>query len=184
MNTRNCGYTLIELIVTLSIALLLASLALQGISQLRRSTDSLFDKRIFIDALSLARTSAISQGRTITSCLSNDGRKCHRDAHVFMLVFADSDNSKTVDPGELIFQMTFIDQQASMKLRVSGGRHYIRFKATGTVKEFGSINYCPSHGDARHATRIILNLGGRLRLPLDSNGNGIPENKPGEDIQC
>ncbi len=184
MNTRNCGYTLIEIVVTLSIAVFLAGLALPGISHLRHNSDSIYDKRIFIDTLSLARSTAITQGRTITSCLSNDGLNCHRDARIYMLVFSDKNNDKTVNPGELISQMRFIDQQATIQLRASGGRHYIRFKATGMVKEFGRISYCPGHGDEQYATEIILNAGGRLRLAIDDNGNGIPETNTGIDMQC
>ncbi len=181
---NNDGYTLSELLITLSISALLTSAVIPAYAHLQREVISTSDKSKLIEAISLARTTAISQGRVITSCLSDNGQQCSRYGHKFIMVFIDGDDNKMASTSELIYRMAFSDTEASITLSVSGGRHYIRHKPDGTVKEFGNIQYCPAHLQAEYATQLIINYGGRLRLAADSNHNGIPENKQGVDIRC
>jgi type IV fimbrial biogenesis protein FimT len=73
---RQRGLTAIELVATLGIAALLATLAVPGFAGLRRSAGLSAAANELVWALHLARSSAGRQGVPATVCLTGDERTC------------------------------------------------------------------------------------------------------------
>ena len=93
------GVTLIELLITVAIVAILASLAAPSFR------DSLIRNRLsgynsdFITAINFARSESIKRGQTVTICRSSDGSSCAANGgwEQGWIVFTDNDGDGTVD---------------------------------------------------------------------------------------
>lgn len=78
-NTRHPGsrgFTLVELIATLTVAGILISLAVPSFSELMKNNRLITQANDFVTALNLARSEAIKRGSRVTVCKSSDEASC------------------------------------------------------------------------------------------------------------
>jgi hypothetical protein len=68
--------------------------------------------------------------------------------------------------------------------RASLARGYIEFEDSGATWQNGTLYYCPDSRDARHARALVLSHSGRSYLTVDSNGDGIREDRRGRNLRC
>ncbi len=73
---KNRGFTLIELVVTVSIVAILATVAIPSFRTLLVSNNTSSQANALVSALNLARSEAIKQSQTATVCVSADGATC------------------------------------------------------------------------------------------------------------
>ena len=95
------GFTLVELLVTLAIAAILAALATPGLQRLRARAAVVAAANQTLSGLHLARRLALATGRTTTLCPTIDGLRCSFDGHGWML-FANGTSGSDArrEPGE------------------------------------------------------------------------------------
>jgi type IV fimbrial biogenesis protein FimT len=79
------GFTLVELLVTLAIAAILAAMATPGLQRLRARSAVTIAANQALSGLHLARRTALATGRTTTLCATVDGRRCSFNGSRWMM---------------------------------------------------------------------------------------------------
>ena len=180
------GYTLIELLITLSIMSILLSFALPGFASMLRTVQSDTVMNSVVNAYQLARSTAISERKPVIFCAKADARTCGTDWTRGALVFADPNANRIQDNNERILADVAPPPTGSqLKMKAALNKQYLRFMGNGMLENTaGSIVYCPPGGTARNARNIIFSRNGRLRFGYDMNHDGIPENAEGQPLSC
>ena len=105
------GFTLLELLITMSLAAILLTIAVPSFRYVSNSNRIAGEVNGLLGDLQFARAEAIKEGRTVTVCVSNDGQSCANSTswQGGWIVFSDPTNVGVVDPGETIlrWQKTF-----------------------------------------------------------------------------
>jgi type IV fimbrial biogenesis protein FimT len=178
------GFTLLELLIGITILGLLLGIgvpALQDLQARNRASATLMNLQAL---LALARSEAMTQRREVTLCGTQDGSRCARDWQSQTLVFLDANRNRRVDAGEQLVARMDVTRRGSLHWRASGGRHYLRFRANGSVKEFGTFSWCPQAGEPQHGRAIIVSFVGRARAAVDGDGDGVVEDSRGDPLSC
>lgn len=180
------GYTLLELLTALTIMLILTTLALPSFSSMVRRTQGEALMYSLLSAAQLARSSAITRREPVVFCASADQHTCGDNWAQGAIVFADTNNSRTVDRDETILSTLPPTPEGSrLTMRASLNKQYLRYMSNGMLENTaGSWVYCPANGEARDARNLIFNRVGRLRFGYDKNRDGIPENAEGQPVRC
>jgi type IV fimbrial biogenesis protein FimT len=171
------GVTLIELIVTLAIAVILLSIAVPSFQSAMRTNRIAALTNELSGALQLARSEAVTRGRQVTVCksddVSDDTPTCNASAswQNGWLVFADDNQNSTFDAGERPLRVG--QPSAGTAVIASGGTdatnfaNYVSFTPTGQAK--GSSTTHPNEGTlticiAPDQRSIVINTVGRLHI--------------------
>jgi len=178
------GLTLIELVIAVTILGILLGTGIPSFQNMMKRSRSDADTERIAQTIRFARAFAISQNAEITTCFSDDLYACHRRAHKAIMVFKDKNLNRKADPGETLEFALLDDKEAQVLFNMSVGRHYIRHRPNGTVKEFGHITYCPGHNDVHYAKRLIISRMGRARNAKDEDSDGIVNAVDGDNVVC
>ena len=142
------GFTLIELIVTVTILAIIATIAIPYILGLLARMEA---KRIagqIDNTLTLAKAESYIRKQDLLVCLSNSDGICHRDSFKQLLLFSDKNNNSNFDAGidSLIDEQSLNPKYSTLYLRVGNNRHYTKFWGdSGSPRgHFGHIKYCPT----------------------------------------
>lgn len=189
LRARVAGHTLPELVISLSLATILASLALPAFANLLRQQQGSSVIHTLANLYQLARTTAISSGKPVVFCARASESACGTDWRQGVLVFTDSNSNNQLDPLPAERALGTLEPlPAGSRLAIStfGNRRYLRFTARGTLEDFtaGNLVYCPPGGQARDARNLIFTRMGRLRFGTDRNHDGIRENAEGQPLGC
>lgn len=184
--SQQLGLSLLELIVVITLVSILGSLALPGLQRFSASTRSDLAIRAVIEAIQFTRSSAITQGREVTACRSDDGQGCGGNWEQGILVFVDENHDRVVNGTETVlryFELTGVE--GSLRWRAFGNRQYLLINSLGFLPyQNGSFTYCPLTGEQRDTRQLIVNASGRLRLARDADGDGIREDSRGRPLRC
>ncbi len=178
------GFSLIELIFTLSIVSILSTTGASSFAHFLKSAQSTTATKSIVNALQYTRSEAIGRNKVITLCLSDNGVDCDKTSNRQLIVFHDENNNKTSEADELIRVIQFDGDRQIFEFRVSAGRNYIRYRPNGSAIDFGRIQYCPSTGDARYGSQVVINFSGRPRLARDNDADGIVNGRNNKNIEC
>ena len=93
--TKNSGFTLLELMITLSVVALLAAVGIPSVISFMQQNRVIASTNELISAFHVARTEAIKLNQRVTICESNDGKTCAADGswRDGWIVFIDSDGN-------------------------------------------------------------------------------------------
>lgn len=126
---RQCGFTLMELIITVAIAAIVLAIGVPSFQGIMRNNRAATQANEIIGALNLARSEAVKRGRRVSLCPSSNGTGCSgTDWSSGWIVFVDTsaaDASVTVGQvlrvwGALAGDPTFTGP-ASIRYRPTGG---------------------------------------------------------------
>jgi type IV fimbrial biogenesis protein FimT len=110
-SARSAGFTLLELVITMSIAAILLTIAVPSFRHVTNSNRIAGEVNGLLGDLQFARAEAIKEGRTVTVCVSTDGQSCANSTtwQSGWIVFSDPTDVGVVDPSETIlrWQKTF-----------------------------------------------------------------------------
>ena len=169
LHPRFQGFTLIELIVTLSIAAILLSVAVPSyqatVVNNRLATDA---NRLLAD-LALARSEAVKRGTRVTLCKSADGAACTTAGawQQGWVVFNDLDNDAILDAGtETILRVTGGLKSGATLTGTGATANYVSYVGSGFSQLVaggflaGTLTLCRN----AHSRLIVLSNTGRARL--------------------
>lgn len=100
------GFTLVECLVTLSIAAVLVALAAPALGRLLHSVHLSTASNALMSSLRLARSEALRRGGRVALCRSADGLSCATDGgwEQGWIVFHDLNANGVLDPGETLIE--------------------------------------------------------------------------------
>lgn len=157
------GFTLLELVITMVVAIVLTLIAAPTFQQWQaRQTMNAAVHALQQDLLA-ARSQAIALGAHVVACPGAPGLGCREDSDWSegWLVFHDMDTDRELDPTETLIRSS----PALERIHVmsSSSRRNLRFYPNGTAPgSNGSIWLCGARGPD-HAQRLVLSNVGRIR---------------------
>ncbi len=171
---RTAGTTLVELLTTLTIVAVLATVALPGFHTLHLDSRRATVVNGFLHSLFLARSEAIKRGQIVSVCRSSDGRSCEPgtgDWRGGWIVFANSDRD---DPPERDSDEELITSSVGWPGgSITSNRRGYSFRPATQGVVNGTIVFCDARGSS-YARAIIISHTGRPRVAQrDSAGKPL-----------
>ncbi|MCE9678017.1 GspH/FimT family pseudopilin [Shewanella sp. AS1] len=160
------GFTLIELMVTLTVAIILIGIAAPSLSSLYEAQRADAEIRKIQQTLQQARNAAISFGVRVTVCPIADNQ-CSDNWQSGLVVFSDSGTINAIDGSDkIIFQTGPFSSQDI----VSYNRSSVRFFPDGLASgSNGTLKYCPGSATSPNSRAVVVNQAGRIRFSTDKN---------------
>lgn len=183
------GVTLIELMVTVAVAVILMTVAIPSFR------DTIIRNRLtnaantFMGALNYARTEAIRRNQNITLCKSSDGNAClttGKNWETGWIAFIDTNRDGTRETGSstnetLLRVWPALPSGYSLRPNANFD-NFLRYNPRGEANNIGTFAIC--HQNQRVGAKAIVITRTRPRLGHDSNNNRIPENDAGDIASC
>lgn len=161
------GLGIVELLVTVAVAALLATIALPRVDRLLADQELRNASWRTLGAIHAARDLAISSRRPTVLCptetLPTGSEPCSANWNLPLALFVDR-NSDGLASSEEPIQARFFPLE-TITMRWTGfGSQRIRFAPTGaTLVGNGTLRLCRRHGNER---RIVINRSGRARVSI------------------
>ena len=175
------GFTLMELMVTLVIATLLATVAIPSFNGLiKKNRISTYTNNL-VTSLALARSEAVKRGTQISLCASSNGTNCTNTSfQQGWIVFTDQNTAGTVDGTDTILRVQ--EATAGLTFTVTG-KALVQYRSSGVLVADASINGYDWLAEASatiYAPTLVDHLFSSL-LPGTSALASSPMTPPGQD---
>ena len=169
---RNCGFTLIELMVVVAICAILGVVAAPSLKSFVDSVKVSSASNVFLSGLYLARGEAIKRNARVVLCKSADGVSCTASGgwEQGWLVFHDGNGNGLREEREALIHR---QQPLAANLLVTSNLNvvrYVSFSPTGGTKlvggafQAGTLSICRQSLEGGEGRQIILNAAGRPRV--------------------
>ena len=166
------GVTVMELLVSMTIAAVLLALAVPAFDAVMTTTRLSSASNSLLSSLYLARSEAIKRNGRVAVCKSQDGASCAStgDWDQGWLVFSDTDNDAQVDASEtVILRVLALDGGLSARGN-SNVANYVSYASVGATQltsgafQAGTITICRESSSAGEGRSIIISATGRARV--------------------
>ena len=158
------GFTLIELIVSMTIMAILTGYGIPTFQQLKLNSIMDSERNRLTGSFQYARNVAITNQSYVIVCPSLSGKQCDNKSnwHEGWIVFSDINKNRNVDKEDVILR--FEDaMRGKINATASVHRQKIRFNNVGFSPGTNvSINFCDKRGKD-DAKSIIINNAGRVK---------------------
>lgn len=182
------GFTLIELMVTISIVAILLGLVTPSFTSLLNTNRLATQANDILGALTVARSEAIRLDRRVVLCRSDDGANCSTasDRWPGWLLFVDNDNNDTPSATEILRVGTIASDTVSVQgsSAISGQQNRIRTGSDGFARVTANssaallqakISVCiATASPAENAREIRIVNGGRAMIVSVNNNSTCP----------
>lgn len=181
---QHSGFTLVEIIITISLIAILTALSAPSLSRLISTTERRSDVNDLISIINLARNTAIFEQTTVTLCPIDSDKRCTRDWSLPIFVFRDPERLAKINNDAQIIRVRQPQSKGTLK-GATGIHSYFRFNPSGFAwGAIGNITWCPQNGDPTLASQIRINMGGRPKLAKDRDNDGVVEDSRGKPVTC
>jgi type IV fimbrial biogenesis protein FimT len=174
---RSFGFTLIELIITLSIALILISLGIPSFRMLTVKNLQVSELNNMVHHFHLARSLSISKQAYHILCPSNDGERCSDtiDWSRGYILFEDANRNKSRDQNEPVQAAYQLMNDRNINIESTDGRRYVVYQGDGRPTGTNlTLTFCDP--DNRIPPKaVIVNNQGRIRVSK-TRWDGTPLN--------
>jgi len=180
---RNYGFTLIELMVTLVIAVILVVISVPGFRSIIQNNRATTQANELLSAMTLARSEAIKRGTNVSVCSSTDQSTCAASLtwSSGWIVFVDINNNGTFDddadaslcevdvanlPAEdciLRTKETLAGNTALISTSID-----VKYLSTGLVTASSTMTLTPSPCKGKNEHTIAVNATGRGHSLVDN----------------
>ena len=172
---RSRGFTLLDLLTTLTVSLVLVGVGIPSWQAMVESNAIGSARSQMTAILALGRLTAVKYGQTAFICPTLDGNTCSGDYtawHQGYMLFLDSDNDRQHDAGERVLRH-HQSLPRGVLIHTSSGRPYVRFKPDGSTGGRNvTLRFCGQSGDRTNKS-IVLYGTGRTRL-----SDTLPDGRP------
>ncbi len=179
--TRQEGFTLIELMITLLVASILVGIAVPSFQTfIKRSQADTLQARV-ASAVATARTEAASRNTFVSMCASDNGTDCGGSWNNGWLIYENPDNDAAIDDDEIVIEVyrhggnsTFSFVQGQ---NTGNNLSQITFNQQGFLAGVQTVlvTVCESGGDVRYARGLFLNASGLVVKTKDNDGDGVQD---------
>ena len=181
---RQQGFTLVELMVVLSIAAILFSIAVPNFNEMVERNRREGVMTDFSATIQTARSEAARSNKSVIMCASTDGAQCNSTnwANGWIL-FTDKNNNQQFDTGatndgDILESVRKLATGYTITPTTGEFTSWIQFRSTGEVLgnnggSSGRFRICSIDADPTHAKYLALSAVGQLRLDK-MNGDTCP----------
>jgi len=182
--TDSGGFTLVELLIVISIFAISLSVAVPNFQELLLNNAKSEMTNTYRGALALARSHAVSYRKIAAICPLDADSNCTDDWNLPVSVFPDSNRDRKPDNDEIWRVIPKPNNRFSVHSR-TGGSGVIHFGPDGIVHgRTGSVVICPQDLSSRQMTYLAVSRGGRARQVSDEDGDGVIKLSWGGRITC
>jgi len=167
---RQAGFTLIELMVTISVAAIIVMAAIPSFSETISNNRLVTQTNAFTTSLATARSEAIKRGLQVTVCKSANGSACTTAGNWEQgwIVFEDNNGDGDVDAGDDLIRVNSA-LHTGYTLRVGGSfNNWIAYTRTGMGAGNGgtsdTFRMCTSAAITSKSRAVNISTTGRARL--------------------
>ncbi|GAB2191842.1 GspH/FimT family pseudopilin [Sessilibacter sp. MAH2] len=182
------GFSIIELLITLSIASILVAFSIPALNTIYQKNKSATEINRYLSLITFARQTAVANGKYVSVCALDEFDICGQDWSNGVVIFSDDNVNGALDNNEDVYRIFERDSNTGFfTLNASLNSNYINFDPLGTSFRkniSGNLVYCSKVNSTENSRALIFSRSGRVYLAQDNNNNGIPENGSGEDISC
>lgn len=172
------GFTLVEVMITVSILGVLMAIALPSFNELIKNNRRTVVVNELVSSLMLARAEAAKRGQAVSLCANTKAAPttcvAGTDWDDGFLVFLDSNGNGAQDVGEAMLKQ-FTNAYPDIKVLSKPGP--IVMKPFNQISSSGDVEICDSRGPTK-ARAIILSANGRARVSEKDSGNNNPDCNP------
>lgn len=156
------GFSLIELMIVLSIIGMASSIALPAFSAIVADMQIRNALNILHNTLKLARNEAVIRNKTVRICASDDGDRCNgkRNMAAGWIVYVDESKQKYRTQKDQLVQVQ--GKLTGLDIRYNRATE-VRFNRRGRIGLNGSITVCSNHSETQ-PVRLVLIHSGRIRV--------------------
>lgn len=166
--SKQKGFSLIELVITVAIAGILMSIGLPSLSKTMQKSKLTSLHNNLLSALSLARNTAISRGTFATICKSNQSATACNTSGAWQdgwIVFPDNNNNGAVDAGETILA---INSNLPEQITIKFSKNFITYGPQGYANGYsGTFTFCDDK-DSSNKKGMIISNNGHIRVATSS----------------
>lgn len=163
MATKQTGFTLIELMVTIAVLAILLSVAIPNYQSMVLTNRMAAQANQVITALNYARSEAVKRGTTATVCSTSGGAACAGSTNwsTGWMVFADANGDGTVGAGEAVLRVWPALNTGNTLNAGDLNPERVTYTSTGFATGFNkTFRLCDTRGKA-DARAIVINAMGR-----------------------
>ena len=162
MPNRNQGFTLVELLITLSVLAVITAIAVPAMTNLINSIGQQTQVNQLLADLNFARSQAITSRRTVSLCAGETSCNGLARWKSQIIVFEDLDANGALDEHEQPLRISTITANHAWKWGNFRNRRYMSFKPNGTTHSLnGTFTLCR---DNEALKAVVINITGRTRL--------------------
>lgn len=165
---RGEGYTLVELLVTLALAGLVATWAVPALGDWWLGLRIRQASAHFQGLLEVMRYRSLVARVPVTICGSRDGVACDRDHGLRIVMFEDVNGNGVVEAGDrLVHHDPFADSdEVWLAWRAFRGGAFLRWSAGRTDSMNGTFTVCNARREDAWLRQLVVNRAGRVRVVL------------------
>jgi len=189
------GMTMLDLLVSMGIAAILALVAAPNYDNYIRSNEVFADRKNFNTAIMAARYESVARSKTITLCASSDSSNCGTNWDDGWIIFQDDGAGSGGAPKDGVRN----GDEAIVKATIYRGKNafsmvdvtdtstpltYLSFNAYGRPTVDGKavnrpilLTICDPKKEDKFARGLMLIGSGRVMQTTDSNNDGIHESR-------
>ena len=163
MLARDHGFTLLELLMTITIAALILAIGLPSFGAFKARNAQRVEINALFHAVHLARKSSVMRKQVVSLCPTADGTSCNpgRDWSGGFLVFENSDRDEPpeLDNGEILLHR----HRARPSVKITANRRGFTLRATLLRATNGTLVICDRAGRVTPKA-LVISYTGRPRV--------------------
>lgn len=163
------GFTLIELMVTIAIVAILATVAAPSFNEAILGSRLTAFANNFVASAQLARSEAIKRNATVTLCRSANGTSCATSGgwQQGWIVLSDTNGNGSLDTGETLIQY---QQALSTGYQLTGDAYSLAFQAIGAGSTSATLTLCRSSPVGSQERVVSVSPTGRTSVKKTATG--------------
>jgi type IV fimbrial biogenesis protein FimT len=163
MKRRTAGFTLMELMLTITVLAVLLGIAVPSFRETMERNRLIGANNDFVSALNYARSEALKRSNPVSLCSSTNGSTCaaSTDWSRGWIAFGDTNANGNLDGAETLLQ-AWPATDTNFTL-TSTTRTFVRYGSTGVSSGTETFNLLKTGCTGNRARQIAISLTGRIR---------------------
>jgi len=177
MKNRSCGFTLIELMITISLAGILVAVGVPSFLGLVERNQLTNNINQFVSSLSVARSESIKRKQTVALCASSDGETCTPNSSYEngWIVYVEStapNTNRDVDNEDLIWSQEPLPNGMTL-IGKAPFQSRIQYLPTGRIDSINTSVVLCKDNQVEKARALTISRTGRVHQ-AELGAHGIP----------